>query len=251
MRKETLRASILVSACLLGVTAYATPIFESSFEGGPPIPASPGFLTCESWASQSDPCRDSLYSYSAFTSDWIVTDGSVDWVESLWQAGSGSRSIDMDGFQGRGTIRTKDALNTEAGAIYLVTFDMSGNPGMPNLPAFYDPLKQLEVSAADETVYFKFDAGGLFNTFQDMKWVQMAFTFVASGNDYLTFRSMTPDNSNPFAYSWGAALDDVSVVLLELPPPPPPITEIPEPGTSLSLLGGLALLAFNRRRRAN
>ena len=153
--------------------------------------------------------------------NWTVTSGSVDLINTYWQAADGSFSLDMSG-NGPGAIA--QSFSTVAGHGYDVTFDLAGNEDGGST------IKQLLVSAGDYSDVYSFNITGHSRT--SMGWTEETFFFIAdSSNTTLTFASL--ENS-----PWGAALDNVVA------------QDIPEPATvavfGVSLLG----LGFSARRRA-
>ena len=112
------------------------------------------------------------------------------------------------------------------GQIYVVTFDMAGNPegGGPS-------IKEMNVSAGDNSQDYLFDTTGA--TFESMNWLSQIFSFTAtSTTTTLTFLAVSPGDA------FGAALDNVAV------------NPIPEPSTVLLLGSGLTGLVLFRRHRA-
>ena len=164
---------------LVGTVAAASVVTNGSFEDG----TAPGvFLTVN--PGDTD------------ITDWTVVSGNVDYIGSYWVASDGDRSIDLTGNQA-GVI--SQDFPTVVGREYTVTFDLSGNPA--GGPA----LKELEVSAAGETVPFSYDVVANTTSLTDMKWQQESFNFVATATTTtITFTSLTPGY-------FGPALDNVSV----------------------------------------
>src|SRR5260221_7092043 len=114
--------------------------------------------------------------------NWVVASGSVDYISTYWQAADGARSVDMNGLVA-GTIN--QAVPTTTGALYKVTFKLSGNPDSAGVDsAYYSPSnKQLTLSAtgaAPQT--FSYDTSAMGNTKTDMKWAPESYSFTASGS---------------------------------------------------------------------
>ena len=147
---------------------------------------------------------------------WTVSQGSIDYIGTLWQASNGSRSLDLSGENAGGIQQT---FNTTVGKTYRVTFDLAGN-------TFTSPtIKDMRVSAGGSSADFSFDTTGKSNS--NMGWLSKSWDFTAnSTTTTLEFISLT----NSFD---GPALDNVSVIALSPPPTPTPI---PEPSSVLGLL---------------
>lgn len=147
---------------------------------------------------------------------WTVSQGSIDYIGTLWQASNGSRSLDLSGENAGGIQQT---FNTTVGKTYRVTFDLAGNPNTS------PTIKQMRISAAGSSDNFSFDITGKSTT--NMGWLSKSWDFTAnSTTTTLEFISLT----NSFA---GPALDNVSVIALSPPSTPTPI---PEPSSVLGLL---------------
>jgi choice-of-anchor C domain-containing protein len=156
---------------------------------------------------------------------WTVTGGSVDYIGSYWQAGAGSRSLDMSG-NVAGTIASQ-TLSTTAGVLYLGSFMIAGNtdggPAVKTLGFSIDGVAQPVVT---------FDSTGDSRT--NMGWTTEAFSFIGTGSDTIQFESLT---ATPF----GPALDNVSVT-----------AAVPEPSTwAMMILGfmGVGFMAYGRKQR--
>lgn len=167
---------------------------------------------------------------------WTVVDGTtnpgtgtIDYINTHWQAASGAYSIDLDGDTPGGVSQTFD---TVTGEMYIVTFDLSGNPD--NFFGTNDnPVKTLLVSGpggAMQTYTYNVATEG--NTQTNMKYVPELFSFTATGtSSTLRFQSENVPSSTD-----GPVIDAVSVRV------------IPEPGPWLLTGAGLAtLIAFRLR----
>jgi choice-of-anchor C domain-containing protein len=129
---------------------------------------------------------------------WTIGGNSIDWICSYWPAQDGSNSIDMSG-NAPGAVSQN--ISTVSGATYDVKFYMSGNTDGGNLPN-----KQLTVSVDSYSNPFIH-----FTTGKGTDWELKSFSFTADDNTaILTFTSNEPN-------AYGAALDNVSVVLSACP----------------------------------
>lgn len=158
---------------------------NGSFEDGP-VPG--GFLEI----SASNP------GLSTAIDDWVVIEGSIDYIGTHWQASDGTRSIDLNG-GAPGAISQE--ITTVIGATYAVEFDLSGNPDANR------GVKTATVSATGAAPdSFSFDTALQANTRADMKWESRLYTFMAtSSSTTLTFEG------DPAAQAWGPALDNVRI----------------------------------------
>jgi len=154
---------------------------------------------------------------STVITGWTVSQGSIDYIGTLWQASNGSRSLDLGAGASPGGI--KQTFNTTVGETYRVTFDLAGNPNASPI------IKDMRVSAGGSSADFSFNTTGKSNS--NMGWLSKSWDFTAnSTTTTLEFIDLT----NSFA---GPALDNVSVIALSPPPTPTPI---PEPSSVLGLL---------------
>ena len=201
--KASLAAVALVAlAPLANASAFTNGSFESSsFRGG--------FTT--------------LGTGSSGLTGWTIDDGSVDLINTYWQAAAGNYSLDLSG---SGPAKISQTFDTVSGQSYVVSFSLAGNPDDS------DKIKILTagiVSPVASTTY-NFNAAGKSAT--NMGWASQSFSFVASGTSSTLFFS-SGNNS-----AWGPALDNVTV------------TAVPEPETFAMLLAGLGLIGFVKRRKS-
>lgn len=234
-------AGLAIVVVLSGV-AQANLITNGSFEEGDYLSSDP-FIT--------------LGAGSTSISGWTVKSGSVDWIDSYWQASNGSRSLDLAGYYEHGVISTIFA--TTPGQTYRVQFDMAGNPDrdysktmvavsaasaptVNTLQSYshvvaliFAPPPPLPAFLPAQT--YTFEQTG--HTRENMGWQTRYFDFIAeTASTELFFGDLTGMSSledNPDE-AYGAALDNVRV------------TPVPEPSTFLLLGAGLAGIGLLRRR---
>jgi choice-of-anchor C domain-containing protein len=132
---------------------------------------------------------------------WLVTGGGIDLLEDPWDVSDGIRAIDLDGTDAlSGGI--EQTFATVVGQSYVVTFDLSGNPGGP------PQVKTVRVAVDGFTQDYAFDSSG--QSIQGLTWQPITFSFIATGTTAtLSFTSLTP-----FANSYGALIDNVRVSAL-------------------------------------
>ena len=189
--KLSIASSVLgVSALIITPVQAANLIQNGSFENG----ANPGLF-------------QTINAGSTVITGWTVSQGTIDYKGTLWQASEGSRSLDLSGGNDGGIQQT---FNTTVGETYRVTFDLAGN-------TFTSPtIKDMRVSAGGSSADFSFDTTGKSNS--NMGWLSKSWDFTAnSTTTTLEFISL----SNSFA---GPVLDNVSVIA------------VPEPSSVLGLL---------------
>jgi len=170
-----------------------------------------------------------LGSYSSVASGsigpWTVGGGGVDWIGTYWQPQEGNASVDLSRLLA-GSVST--VLPTIAGQSYDLSFYLSGNKAGGNI------IKQMQANVGDLNAVYSFNTTGISNS--AMGWTLISATFLASGNDTLTFTSL---ENGPY----GPALDNVTVS--------DHVNEssaVPEPATFLLGFAGLATLALFRRK---
>jgi len=200
--------------------ANANLIVNGSFETGPD-PEPTGVLE--------------LPSGSTLVDGWEVSPDAVDYIGTCWLASDGERSLDLDNSDGFGGI--EQTFETNVDEVYLVTFDMAGNP----YRGLEDPfIKYMRVSAAGDSADFSFDTEGKGYP-ANMGWVTHDWQFTAiSDSTTLEFYSLHTFDEG-YSGACGPALDNVSVSVVHAPHSPEPAT------VALLGLGALSLL---RRKRS-
>ncbi|MGV2389374.1 MAG UNVERIFIED_CONTAM: choice-of-anchor C family protein [Microcystis novacekii LVE1205-3] len=135
---------------------------------------------------------------STVITGWTVSQGTIDYIGTAWQASNGVRSVDLEGI---GSGKIEQTFNTTIGATYRVTFDSAGNTfGGSAINA----IKQMRVSAGVSSADFSFDITG--KSPSNMGWVSKSWDFTA--NSTTTTLGFIGINSG----DTGAALDNVSVI---------------------------------------
>ena len=119
---------------------------------------------------------------------WTVSSGTVDWIGSYWASFDGSRSLDLNGYFPGGVSQ---AVATDPGTAYEVTFEMAGNPTCGSA------VKTLNVSVdGGSTSAYSFDTTGM--STGSMGWTQESYSFIATGaNSLLAFVSSTGGQCGP------------------------------------------------------
>ena len=186
--------AVLTSLVLASSVLAAGAFQNGSFENG-------------TWAGSNTyyPLETGQPSGSAMTG-WIVTSGTVDWIDGYWASQDGSRSVDLNGTPTAnvpspvaGTL--SQTFATVPNSTYVVSFYYAGNPdGGP-------AVKQMTVSATGGiSQIVTFDTTG--KTTSSMGWIAGGYSFVAVGiSTTLSFAADPANTSNQ-----GIALDNVSIV---------------------------------------
>ena len=242
------RVSLACAAMLMSMSAvaHANLITNGSFELG-------------SYSGGS--AYNTLAAGSTAITGWTVKSGSIDWINTYWQASDGQRSLALAGLYPHGVIST--IFSTLPGETYRVQFDMAGNPDrdyvktMVAVNAVSAPdsnntvqnynrivtailMDEPEPIPTSSSQVYTFVQTG--HTKQNMGWESKFFDFVAqSASTELLFGDLTQvdyPGDNP-GEAYGAALDNVRA---ELQP-------VPEPSTFLLLGAGLAGIGWLRRRK--
>ncbi len=208
------------SFCVLAVAALtmtagaasAVSIVNGSFENG----TDPGSFTTVSAGGTN-------------ITGWTVGGFGVDYIGSYWMASDGVRSLDLSALNSGSVSQT---IATEAGKVYTVTFDLSGNPDggvgqkltLASISGSLPVLKTYEVTPA--------------NSHANMNWQTYSYTFTAfADSSTLTFASF---EYNPY----GPALDNVSIIEGDGIG-----SGVPEPTTWALLLAGFGMVGVAARRR--
>ena len=178
-------AAIGFLVCLvLAPASHAQLLVNGNFEQGPPIPP-------------ANPIMAVAPGGTALTG-WTVSGGAIDIVtDNYWVPLSGTRSMVLSS-SGPGSI--EQAFASSAGAIYRLTFWLSGEP-------FSSPtIKHLEVTTGPTVTDFTFDTTPAWHW--DMAWQQHTVDFTAnSASTTVRFSSMD-------ATQWGPAIDSAKVELV-------------------------------------
>jgi choice-of-anchor C domain-containing protein len=163
---------------------------------------------------------------STTIADWSVTQGSVDWVGTYWQAEQGIASIDLSG-NGEGKI-SQTITGLTKGHEYEISFWLAGNPdGGPG-----GKTGTIKVTA-NGTAY-KFDYPVTDQTHSNMDWVPETLDFTATGKT--TLLQFVSTTNSPY----GPVIDNVGIMS---------IPEAPTWGMMLVGFAGIGFAAFSRGRK--
>lgn len=179
-----LAAAVLVAGLCAAPASRADLLVNGDFELGPTIPSLNPIL--------------SVAPGSTALTGWTVTGGAINIVtDNYWVPVSGHRSVALSS-TGPGGI--EQALSTAPGAVYRLTYWISGEP-------FSSPtIKHLRVTAGAATQDQTFDITPAWEW--DMGWSRHTFDFIAAGSTTtLRFSSMD-------ASQWGPAIDSAKVELV-------------------------------------
>jgi choice-of-anchor C domain-containing protein len=172
---------------------------------------------------------------SSLIPGWTVINDNIDYFGSFWQAAQGTRSLDLAGstlaISSGGVSQT---FATQAGASYLVTFALSGNPITALSVESPQPVKTLRVSAAGQSADFSYDVVTKGNSVHNMKYENEQFSFTAnSSQTTLALFSTMADRAS------GPVIDNVFVSK---------VANVPEPSSALILFAGAVLLCLSAAR---
>lgn len=184
------RIAPLVAGLCMGVSAWAAPFQNGSFESGSVVP-------CNTF---------NVAAGSTIITGWTVSAGNLDWLGSPpscgWQPSQGAASLDMVGSVAGGIGGIQQTFDTVPGTSYVLSFDMAGNTGAPPV------VKPLAVTINGVTTNFTFDTTG--RTGLAMGWVTQSIAFVATGTSS-TVNFVSDVSAAGGTLNAGAALDNVRV----------------------------------------
>ena len=228
-------------ACGIAIPARADLVNNGTFSG----------TVTDNGGSYAEFSTGSSFATTGGGFQWTVNNGNVDWIGTYWTAPDGTRSatgehsVDLDGNTPGGIRDTADG--TVAGQMYLLSFDLAGNPD----GSASENIKTVSVSAGSTTHIFTFNvdngvatgpngstAAGGPTSDAKMGWQLESFLFIGDGGG--TNFSFISGDTDPDSHN-GAAIGNVSIV---------PFSQTPEPGFYGLLAAGLAGIAIVRSRRS-
>lgn len=160
---------------------------------------------------------------------WTVGGHGVDYIGGYWVASDGVRSIDLSALN-QGSV--SQTFATTIGALYTVTFDISGNPDAG--PGTKTAVVSLGGSDPQIETYIV----GPTNSHSTMNWETRVYQFTAF--DTSTTLVFASADKNPF----GPALDNISAVLGDGSG-----SNVPEPASWALMLIGFGMVGVAARRR--
>lgn len=146
-------------------------------------------------------------------SDWTVQTNSVDLITSPYRVYEGSQALDLSGIA-NGTIF--QTLNTVANQTYDLVFYFNHNGGETTTLSGKVSVGSLTGSTFSHTGF---------------GWTKFSSSFVASGNDVLTFSALDTVSNG------GVILDSISV------------SAAPEPAAWLMMIAGFGIIGASLRRK--
>jgi choice-of-anchor C domain-containing protein len=180
-------AALGASVVLAGTVLASGPFTNGSFETGNFVPFQQGVDFARLVAPDNS------------IDGWNVSNGSVDWVGTYWQAADGTRSIDLDGNETQpGTI--SQTFDTHVGSTYVVTFALSGNPDAG--PAL--KTMTVDIDGGAPTAY-SYDTGVNLTTRAAMHYLTKGYSFVATDLETTLNFTSTTDGG------YGAVIDNIVI----------------------------------------
>jgi choice-of-anchor C domain-containing protein len=120
---------------------------------------------------------------------WNISAGTIDICATQWQPGSGTRSLDMNGWTA-GTIK-QELTKLIPSEDYRVTFLLAGNPNPAD-----QTNRSLTVFFGTQSKTFNFNTSG--KSTANMGWLIKSADFTATTNTLdLKFQSNEAENSGP------------------------------------------------------
>lgn len=204
-------ALAFVAAAVTASSAQAIPVINGSFEDGAPISGGSTLLSTGDVTS---------------ITGWSILPNGSDYVDNtLWDAQSGSRSVELSGF-GTGGISQQIDNQFTPGLQYRISFWATVNPFAS------DGNYRAVVSASgggDELFSYTKTAA---NSPTDMNYLRYSYLWTPdSASSTISFRTIDP---GPL----GIVIDNVSVSS----------SLVPEPATWALMLAGFGLTGFAMRR---